>query len=67
MGHPRLFDDRKGQQGQVLIARRWRALGLARNTTLNNLPEIDYTAKWIHRFAMAIATTSPMEITGKDG
>jgi predicted dehydrogenase len=48
-------------------ARRWRGLGAGREHHLNKMPEMDYTAKWIHRFAVAIANDEPHEITGKDG
>jgi UDP-N-acetyl-2-amino-2-deoxyglucuronate dehydrogenase len=48
-------------------ARRWRDLKPGREQHFKTLPQIDYTAKWIHRFAMAIANNEPHEITGKDG
>lgn len=48
-------------------ARRWRELSPGKEYHLNKLAEIDYTAKWVQRFAMAIANDEPHEITGKDG
>jgi len=48
-------------------AKRWRNLGPGKEHHLNTLPQIDYTAKWINQFAMAIAKDEPHEITGKDG
>jgi predicted dehydrogenase len=48
-------------------ARRWRELSPGKEYHLDRLPEIDYTAKWIQRFARAIANDEPHEITGKDG
>jgi UDP-N-acetyl-2-amino-2-deoxyglucuronate dehydrogenase len=50
-------------------ARRWRRLAAGREYYLR-LPQIDYTAntaRWIHRFAMALANNEPHEITGTDG
>lgn len=46
---------------------RWRNLGAGKEYHFKTLPQIDYTAEWIHRFAMAIANNEPHEITGKDG
>jgi predicted dehydrogenase len=48
-------------------ARRWRGLAPGREHQLQKMPSIDYTAKWIHKFAMSIAKDEPHEITGKDG
>jgi predicted dehydrogenase len=48
-------------------ARRWRDLGAGKEHHLETLPQIDYTAKWINKFALAIANDEPHEITGKDG
>ena len=31
------------------------------------MPQVDYTARWVHKFAMALANNEPHEITGKDG
>jgi predicted dehydrogenase len=48
-------------------ARRWRGLPPGREHYLNKLPLVDYTAKWIERFAVALAQDEPHEITGTDG
>lgn len=46
---------------------RWRGLAAAKEHRLDKMPQVDYTARWVHKFAMALANNEPHEITGKDG
>jgi UDP-N-acetyl-2-amino-2-deoxyglucuronate dehydrogenase len=48
-------------------ARRWRKLGAGKEHHIDQLPKVNHTAKWIHRFAVANANDEPHDITGKDG
>jgi predicted dehydrogenase len=52
---------------ELWSARRWGQLSPGKEHHLDNLPDIDYTAKWIHCFGLAIANDQPHDITGKDG
>jgi UDP-N-acetyl-2-amino-2-deoxyglucuronate dehydrogenase len=47
-------------------ARRWREMAVAKEYRIYKLPDIDYTARWVQRFAMSLAADIPHEITGKD-
>jgi predicted dehydrogenase len=51
----------------IWLARQWRGLAPGEEHKLTKLPQTDYTAKWIQRFAAAIANNEPHDITGKDG
>src|SRR3990172_3843576 len=58
---------RENKRLSIWSARRWRGLSPGREHHLNKLPEVDYTAEWIERFAVALAHDEPHEITGKEG
>jgi UDP-N-acetyl-2-amino-2-deoxyglucuronate dehydrogenase len=48
-------------------SRRWKNLAPGKEHHINSFPQIDYTSKWINRFALAVANNEPHEVTGKDG
>jgi predicted dehydrogenase len=48
-------------------SRRWGKLAPGKEHHIKVFPQVDYTAKWIDRFAIATAKAEPPEITGRDG
>lgn len=54
-------------QVQLWTARRWQQLDPAKEHTFQHLPEFDYTAQWIDRFARGVRVGEAHDITGHDG
>jgi len=63
-GSLRIIDNKKLK---LWSSRKWKNLAPGKEHNIYSFPEIDYTSKWINRFALAIAYDEPHEITGKDG
>jgi predicted dehydrogenase len=58
---------RNNNELHLWTGRRWRGLGAGEEYHFDKLPVNDYTARWIQRFAQALAQNVPHEITAKDG
>jgi predicted dehydrogenase len=56
-----------GSQLSFWSGRRWRDLAAGKTYHLDQLPVVDYTARWIEDFAYAVANDEPHAITGRDG
>jgi predicted dehydrogenase len=48
-------------------SRPWRTLAPGKEHLLGDFPQVDYTSKWIDRFARAVENGLPHDITDKDG
>jgi predicted dehydrogenase len=52
---------------KIWSSRRWENLSPGKEHHITGFPQVDYTSRWIDRFAQAIANNEPHEITDKDG
>jgi predicted dehydrogenase len=75
-GRPMREDRIWGSDGVLLLnsdsvefwsARRWQDRSAGKPHVFRKFPEVDYTREWIERFALAILTGVPHDISGEDG